>query len=49
LLPRLTAAKSEMAREVWLPPHEVQAVGASDWLMGRSLEKVLSQSAHTYS
>jgi hypothetical protein len=49
LLPRLTAAKRERARDVASLPQHVHGVGASASLMGRSFWNFASQSRHTYS
>jgi hypothetical protein len=48
-LPLLIAAKSEMAREVAVLLQRTQVAGASDLLMGRSISKVVPQSAQVYS
>jgi hypothetical protein len=49
LLLLLMAENREMARDVALLPQWAQVAGAFAWLMGRSLSKVVWQSAQWYS
>jgi hypothetical protein len=49
LLPRLTAAKRERARDVASLPQLAHATGASAARMGRSFWNLVPQSRHTYS
>jgi hypothetical protein len=47
--PRLTAAKTEIARRAFDDPHRGHSAGASIWLMDLSVSKRLSHCWHWYS
>jgi hypothetical protein len=48
-LPPLSAKKTDSLRLVCFPPQVSHLMGASAWLMGRMVSKILSQSLQTYS
>jgi hypothetical protein len=47
--PRLTAAKTEIARRASVAAHRGHSAGASIWLMGRNTSNRLSHCWHWYS